>query len=146
MDLRQIEWTVEEKRNYFDRMATLFMKLGQQAIMMNHYDFFDKFGKVEPHITIDHWKAFITDGRVAKHIQEEFDTIKSVELRKIINNISESKSVGQAQLINALTKLTEGDDEKKGPAFIYTYIPPTVEQEQADNIIMLDNDPFIQRG
>ena len=65
----------------------------------------------------------------------------------MVKDISISKSVGQAQLIGALNKqLKETQSAKEGPTFIYTYVPLSKEQEQAENIVILEEDPFIPRG
>ena len=51
-----------------------------------------------------------------------------------------------AQLVNALLKLREDKKVKSGPAFIYTYIPLSYEQEDCPNIEKLDKDPFLKRS
>ena len=142
MNVMGIDWK-EDERDLRD-MAALFLKLGKRAISMNHYDLYQVCGNQYPMFTPDKWREFITDPRVSTYINSEFDAIKSAELRKIITDINSSKSVGQAQIINSLAKMLEGEDKRNtGPIFIYSYVPLTDEQAQASNVQTLSTDPFI---
>ena len=66
--------------------------------------------------------------------------------KQMITDIVEGgdKSVGRAQIINTLDKLTGVETLKDGPVFIYTYVPLDKNQEQAMNIQKLSNDVFIR--
>lgn len=135
-----INWKPNEKT--FKAMESLFISLGKDALHMNHYDFAAAFPN-SSYNTQD-WKEFLTDNRVIEYINSEFEAIKQTELRKIIIDIGDSRSVGQAQIINSLQKLMDGKDLKKeGPAYIYAYVPLDAEQMHADNVEVLDEDPFI---
>lgn len=122
-------------------MLQEFKTLGRKALTMNHYDFAEV-----SHVTDDpqEWKAFLQIEPVAEYITEEFNAIQDSELRKLILDINNSSSVGKAQLINALQKQLKehADDKKTGPAFIYTYVPLNPEEQNADNVEVLDHDPF----
>lgn len=111
------------------------------AFTWQHYDLAEHTDIKDPQL----WKEFITDPEIATWIREELKLIQTAELNKMLLDISNSHSVGQAQIIQALSKLTElGDSKKKsGPAYIYCYIPLNQQQEQAPNIIQLDEDPFL---
>lgn len=118
-----------------------FIKLGRKALTMNHYDFAE-ISKVtnDP----QDWKGFLQIEPISEYITEEFNAIQDSELRKLILDINNSSSVGKAQLINALQKQLKehADDKKTGPAFIYTYVPLNPEERNADNVEVLQNDPF----
>lgn len=135
-----INWKPEETK--FIEMEKLFLELGKRAISMNHYDFAEMTrGKG---YTDQDWREFLSDPRVVEYINKEFEAIKSAELRKIVTDINSSKSVGQAQIINSLAKMLESKDAaNEGPAFIYTYVPLSEEQKNADNVEVLDHDPFL---
>ena len=125
----------------FAKLEEVFLALGKKALTMNHYDLAECTDYDNPQL----WKEFLQDERVNKFITTEFNAIQDSELRKLIMNISDSSSVGKAQLINSLQKVLNdhGSDKKSGPAFIYTYIPLTEEEKHADNVKELDHDPFV---
>jgi len=115
--------------------------LGAKAFTLNHYDLAVETGYGTP----QSWKAFLTEPEIAEWIRSELTLLQDAELRKLLYDISKSRSVGQAQLINALAKLTDDNKNiKEGPVFVYTYIPLSKEQEKAPNVIKLDIDPFIK--
>ena len=122
-------------------MLNEFKSLGRKALTMNHYD----FAEVSK-ITDDpqDWKEFLQIEPVSEYITEEFNAIQDSELRKLILDINNSSSVGKAQLINALQKQLKenASNEKTGPAFIYAYVPLNPEEQNADNVEVLKNDPF----
>ena len=62
----------------------------------------------------------------------------------MVKGVSDSRSVGQAQLMTTLQKLDEKSTSKEGPIFVYCYIPLSSEQAQAENIQILDHDPFLK--
>lgn len=125
----------------FQTHKELFESLGAKAFTLNHYDLAVETGYGTP----QSWKAFLTEPEIAEWIKSELALLQDAELRKLLYDISKSRSVGQAQLINALAKLTDDSKNiKEGPVFIYTYIPLSEEQEKAPNVIKLDTDPFIK--
>lgn len=137
-----IAWGPDEQ--LMREMEKRFLLLGKKAISMNHYDLAIACEKMQPFIPANVWKTFLMDGRVSAYVSDEFDAIKNAELRKIVVDINSSRSVGQAQIINSLNKMLEGEDKQHtGPAFIYSYIPLTEDQAQAPNVRVLQNDPFI---
>ena len=122
-------------------MLNEFKALGRKALTMNHYDFAEVSEVTD---NPQDWKEFLQIEPIAEYITEEFNAIQDSELRKLILDINNSSSVGKAQLINALQKQLKehADDKKTGPAFIYTYVPLNEEERNADNVEVLDHDPF----
>lgn len=134
-----IDWKPGEET--FALMEQMFLGLGKKAISMNHYDFAEATRGQD--LTAQDWKDFLSDPRVLAYTEKEFDAIRNAEFRKIIVDINSSRSIGQAQIINSLSKMMDdGQDTKSGPAFIYTYIPLTSNQEKLENVEVLDSDPF----
>ena len=131
-------WTTQQEIE----MEIAFLELGKQGLTMNHYDLAEVTKFHDP----TDWKRFLQNEYVAKYVKDEFNAIQDSELRKLIMNISDSSSVGKAQLINSLQKLLSdnGENQKSGPAFIYTYIPLTEEEKHADNVEVLNSDPFLK--
>jgi hypothetical protein len=133
-----IQWSNKK----YKEMEEAFLELGKQALTMNHYDLADctKFDNPQD------WKDFLQNEYVSKYINDEFTAIQDSELRKLIMNISDSSSVGKAQIINSLQKVLNehAGDKKSGPAFVYMYVPLTEEEQHADNVEVLDHDPFIK--
>lgn len=127
-----------------DLLWEAFKGLGQAGITMNHYELATTCATVcdDPQI----WKQFLMEQSVSDYINSEFSILQSTELSKLIKDVSKSRSVGQAQLVNALLKLKDDKKVKSGPAFIYTYVPLSYEQEECPNIKKLDTDPFLKRG
>jgi len=133
-----VVWTTKQEQE----MEQAFLSLGKQGLTMNHYD----LAEVTEFNNPNDWKLFLQNEYVAKYVQDEFNAIQDSELRKLIMNISDSSSVGKAQLINSLQKLLSdnNDNQKSGPAFIYTYIPLNEQEQHADNVEVLDSDPFLK--
>ena len=121
-----------------------FKDLGQDGITMNHYELALACAKTCPDPQI--WKEFLMEQTVSDYINCELNILRSTELSKLIKDVSKSKSVGQAQLVNALMKMKEEQRVKTGPAFVYCYIPLSVEQQECKNIVKLDKDPFLKRS
>ena len=66
--------------------------------------------------------------------------IRNASINEIIHKAPNSKSVGQAQLINALVKIDEAAANKTGPVFIYSYVPLNNEQKFAPNIALIQEE------
>lgn len=123
-----------------EQMWDCFNNLGQKALAMSHYElgsFIDtqRFDSSE-------WREFLMLPEVDEHIRNESAMLQSIELRKLLSNISSSRSVGQAQLVNSLQKLVDGDSNRNGPIFIYTYIPLNDAQQYAANVQAEEKDVF----
>lgn len=124
-----------------EAMLKEFKLFGRHALTMNHYDFAERSEVTD---NPQDWKEFLQIEPIAEYIAEEFNAIQDSELRKLILDINNSSSVGKAQLINALQKQLKenANNEKTGPAFIYTYVPLNPEERNAENVEVLDHDPF----
>ena len=111
-----------------------------KSISWNHYDF-----AIETEITnVELWKAFLLNANVREWLDEERALMQDTELAKLTQNVSGSRSVGQAQLISAMNRLNDAnkDEAATGPAFIYCYVPLTIDQQHAPNVQMLTEDIF----
>ena len=141
-----IDWHKEEI--LFRQMEDAFLSLGKDALKKNHYELADALA--DKGYSHSQWRDFITDGRVAQYIDEEFKTIERAEFRKLVADVGTSRSIGQAQIINALSKRDETNTSNKtGPVFVYCFVPMTEQQAKAENVIQLTYDPFtkgIDRG
>ena len=133
-----IHWPTEIE----EQMEEEFLALGKNGLTMNHYDLAEVTSMNDPSM----WKRFLQNEYVSKYINDEFTAIQDSELRKLIMNISDSTSVGKAQIINSLQKVLNdhAGDKKSGPAFIYTYVPLTENEQHADNVEVLNHDPFLK--
>jgi len=89
------------------------------------------------------WKKFLTNPQVADYITQELQLLKRTEFQKVLKDIStKSRSVGTAQLLNALDKALANESTKDGPAFVYCYVPLHEDEQHAPNVIKLNEDPF----
>lgn len=140
--MAELTMNINWSDNKYAEMEKAFLSLGKQALTMNHYDLADVTDFENP----QDWKEFLQNEYVSKYINDEFTAIQDSELRKLIMNISDSSSVGKAQIINSLQKVLNehAGDKKSGPAFVYMYVPLTEEEQHADNVEVLDHDPFIK--
>ena len=119
-----------------------FKEIGKNAITMNHYDLHETF----PEYTLTQWKDFLLEKDVEDFIKSENKILQTAELNKMLQNVANSRSVGQAQLINTLSKIQdEHSGTKEGPMFIYNYIPLDEHQAKASNIFEIETDPFLLR-
>lgn len=112
-----------------------FLKLEERAIYMNHYQLARETNIENP----TQWKAFLTDPRTIEFTQSEMNLIRTAAINDIIQKAPNSKSVGQAQLINSLLKIEESTSTKDGPVFIYCYVPLNDEQKHAPNVKEVDS-------
>lgn len=127
------------KKQIFNEMLELFNEMGQDAFYKTHYDLGD-----ETEYSSNLWRTFLSDQEVAEYIDNELNIVQGVELRTILRGISAKKGgVATAQLITALTKLDVGAPKKKGPIFVYNYIPVNEKEVNAPNVVLLDRDPFL---
>lgn len=126
-----------------NKLWTLFKSLGAEGLSMSHYELAEHTTATNP----DLWKEFLLEQDVRNYIQTEVELVRAAEINKMIANVSDnSRSVGQAQLMSALDRLKQSSNLKEGPVFIYTYVPLSAEQAQAENVEQLDKDPFWRRG
>ena len=117
----------------FEQCKKQFTELGERALYLNHYQL-----AAETHIRdAIIWKIFLTDPRIADYISSEMNLIRNASINEIIHKAPNSKSVGQAQLINALVKIDEAAANKTGPVFIYSYVPLNEEQKYAPNVALM---------
>lgn len=125
------------------QLWTLFKRLGVDGLTMSHYDLAKNTEIEDP----DTWKKFLLEQDVRNFIQTEVEILRTTEFNKMIKNVGDNqRSVGQAQLMSALDKIKQDSNHKEGPVFIYTYVPLSAEQAQAENIQEAESDPFWRRG
>lgn len=92
----------------------------EKSLVMSHFDLARSTDIKDK----DQWKDFLKDVRVSEALNEELQLYKDAQQRKLIQRAtSNDKSVGTAQMINALTKAKDSDGNKEGTMFIYTYVP-----------------------
>lgn len=113
----------------------------EQRISMSHFDLaaLTAINETEP------WIEFLKNPRVADSIREELDLYKQAQQRKLIQRATtHDKSVGTAQMINALGKALDQDEAKTGTLMIYSYVPMTPREAQSPNARMESHDVFEQ--
>ena len=126
-----------------EQLWTIFKKLGVDGLTMSHYDLAEATEVEDPDI----WKKFLLEQDVRNYIQTEVEILRTTEFNKMIKNVGDNqRSVGQAQLMSALDKMKQDSNRKEGPVFIYTYVPLSTEQAQAENVQEAESDPFWRRG
>ena len=126
----------------FIEMQEIFNKLGEGALSSNHYQLVKVQGG-QCTFTASDWKEFITDSRVADQIDQELEVIREYKIKELIADLnSDERSVGKAQILNALNNMGNNRANKTGPAFVYCYIPLNENEMKAPNVQILKEDPF----
>lgn len=123
------------------KLKKIFIEQCPKAFRWHHYDLANNTSVHDPIL----WKEFLMLPDIKDWIESELNILNTAELNKALQDISKSNSTGTAYIINALQKVTEREHKQKsGPIFIYSYIPLNNQQEQAENVIKLENDPFLK--
>lgn len=110
----------------------------QDRLFKTHYELANETG-----IDSTIWKAFLMDTRVANWMEQELILYKNVVYRKTIKNAgTNGNSYGTAQMINALKKSFEGEEDKEGNIFVYMQVPLNSREQQAPNTQRLAKNIF----
>ena len=98
-----------------------------EALAADQYVLADMTG-----IDASQWRDFLRDGNVAKYIDSELELIKKAQMRDLIfKATTNDKSVGTAQMINAISKTME-DDSAETNFYIYSHVPLNEAECEAD--------------
>ena len=85
-------------------------------------------------IDASEWSKFLRNGKVQKYIDTEVELFKQAQMRKLIGRATTNdKSVGTAQMLNAIGKTLE-DEQQETNFFIYSYVPLTPNECAAPNV------------
>lgn len=119
----------------------LFMALDpEDSLFMTHYE----LAKETEYGTPQLWKEFLMDSRVAEYIRTEVQVYKEAQMRKLLKNVNDNeRSVGAAQMLNALGKIVENDNKKEGELIVYSYVPVNERERHAPNVQINQKDLFI---
>lgn len=119
------------------QLQEVFNELGEDALYYSHYELAQA-----TEFSVNDWKMFLTDPRVQDYLELELNLTQQTAVRKMMRDIDQSRSTGQAQLLNTLVNQTNQSKKKEGPIFIYTYVPLNKEEEHAPNVQTAERDPF----
>ena len=109
----------------------------EERLFMTHYELAQNTRIKDSAI----WKEFLLDMRVSDWINQELTLFKSAQLRKLVKDATKNdRSVGAAQMLNALNKTLENESTKDGPVFIYSYVPLNERELNAPNAHILGGD------
>jgi hypothetical protein len=111
----------------YNELMEIAKSYGDNAFTMSHYD----FAKETEENDISLWREFMLDPRTADWINSEMNLIRQAQINKIQMHAADSTSVGQAQLLNALSTQADKGYTKDGPAFIYCHVPLNPDQAKS---------------
>lgn len=134
----KLEWRQDEQD--YMQCQEVYNKLGpEEALFLTHYELEARTG-----LPAEQWKRFLVHPRVADWMQEELRLIQMVQFRKAIEKADDaSRSVGAAQMINALSKSIETNNTTSdGQIFVYSYVPMNSAEQLAANTHTIDPDLF----
>lgn len=98
----------------------------EEVITLSHYELADKTD-----YSVDEWRDFLCDGKVSKFIEAEMALFKQSQMNKLIKRATTNdKSVGTAQMLNAISKSLD-DDTPETQFFIYSHVPLTPNEAKA---------------
>lgn len=120
------------------QLWTYYKALNAEGLKANHYT----LAATTPEKNPDTWKRFLMEPDVSEYINQETALLQQAEFRSILLNTQRDNSAGRAQLINAMMGVNNKTQKKEGPIIIYSYIPLNAQQQKADNIQIMDHDPF----
>lgn len=89
-------------------------------------------------VTSEEWAEFLNEPDIKKYIKKQMEIVREANINRMVQSSADSRSVGQSNLINALSKLNQETDNSKDPIFIYCYVPLTKDQEKAPNVLDYD--------
>lgn len=111
----------------------------EKRLAMNHYE----LAKETRIKNTNTWKTFLNDPRVVEWFDSEMKLYKKQQFNKAIQNATHNdRSVGAAQMINALDKVMDDVQQKDGPIFVYCYTPLNTREQAVTNVQTLDGDVF----
>lgn len=111
----------------------------EQRITLSQYELAQMTDIDEPDI----WLQFLREPRVSEKIREELQVYKESQQRKLIARATtHDKSIGTAQMINALGKSMEDNAGKSGDVIIYSYVPMNLREANAPNATAETTDIF----
>jgi hypothetical protein len=119
------------------QMQDVFNDIGVDALYMTHHEL-----AAATEFNAMAWREFLTDSRVRTFLESELALMQQTSIMKMMKDIDQSKSTGQAQLLNTLIQQTNQSKKKDGPIFIYSYVPLNEEETYAPNVQTLQSDPF----
>lgn len=122
----------------FDKLKSIYMELMPDSLYMSHYILAETTG-----ISTEDWREFLCMPEIIDYNNREIAILRDVQVKKLLKDADNNKGqVGMAQMLNALGKVNDTVSKKEGPVFVYGYINPTEKEEKADNIVMINDDPF----
>ena len=132
MNIQFDEYEIE-----LQQMQEVFNDIGPDALYLTHHEL-----AAATEFNAMAWREFLTDSRVKDFLESELALMQQTSIRKMMKDIDQSRSTGQAQLLNTLIQQTNQSKKKDGPIFIYSYIPLNEEETYAPNVQTLQSDPF----
>lgn len=112
----------------------------EESLVMSHFELAENTNIKDK----DMWIRFLKEPRVSQALEEELQLYKEAQQRKLIQRATvHDRSTGAAQLINALGKSKE-DEEKSGNIFIYSYVPPNLNEAESPYLTAETKDIFQQ--
>lgn len=120
---------LEFSKDKFYILQDEFNRLRPDSLTMNQYELSELTGE-----DADDWAEFLHDGSVAKAIEAEMALIVKANQAKLVSSAADNdRSVGAAQMLNAMSKL-DGDDRAEEHFYIYSYVPLTPNEEHAAHV------------
>lgn len=119
----ELEYTNDE----FYGMEAEFNSKLPGSLTMSQYEL-----AVGSEYTSKQWSEFLRDGQVSKWIEQEVSLVTKANQYKLISSAADNeRSVGAAQMLNAMSKM-ETADKAEANFFIYSFVPLTANEQQSE--------------
>lgn len=106
-----------------------FNELLPDSLTMNQYELADA-----TMLPAENWSLFLKDGQVAKAIESELALVIKANQAKLVASAADNdRSVGAAQMLNAMAKI-DAADKAETNFFIYSFVPPTDNEMHAPTV------------
>lgn len=130
-----------EKQILLDEYKTLLERHYPDILHWTHFDLSERSSLSN----IEAWKRFLMDPRVQAWLDEELSIHIKAQVFKLVGDADSNRSTALVQTLNSFLNYLdkrETDPANMGPAHIYTFVPLTEAEQFAENVKVLDHNPF----
>lgn len=130
-----------EKQILLDEYRTLHERYYPDILTWTHFDLSERSDLEDT----EAWKRFLLDNRVQAWLDEELSIHIKSQVFKMVNSADATRSTAVVQTLNSFLHYLEKrevDPASEGPAFVYTFVPLTQAEAYAENVRVLETNPF----
>lgn len=130
-----------EKKVLLEEYRRLMQRYYPTILHWTHYDLAEHSDIEDP----EAWKRFILDPRIQGWLDEELSIHIKSQVFKLVEDSDSNRSTAVVQTLNSFLNFLEKrqvDPANMGPAYIYTFVPLTTDEQYASNVRILTHNPM----